>query len=200
MRKKNKTLTTNEYVNVQDIKNNILYTKDGYIFKYLKIEAINIGTKSEEEINDLIKSLASTFSIQKENEPIIFFKINKSIDIGELINDYSNIYKQTNNLQRRELLRNASSYLHKYATSNIETQNEYYMMIFIKYKNNEDELEKKAKNYNAKLHNIKIRSDILTTEEIIRLCSMFVNPLISNNENMDLEEGISILEGGLYEK
>lgn len=197
---KNKKEITNQYINVLDIKNDILYTKNGYIFKYIKLEPINIGTKSKEDIKSLIRNLSSAFSTNKENEPISFFKINKSININSLITDYRELYESTENLIRRKLLRLSSSYLHKYATGNIETQNEYYMVVFLKYKNNEKELEEKINTYIEKFKGAGINTNILNTEDIVRLCSIFVNPTIANNESMHLEEGLSILDGGIYEE
>lgn len=191
--KRDKQKSINDYINVLDIKHNILYTKDGYIFKYIKIDSISTTTISNTDLEIMIKSLTSIFSSQKE--PIIFFKIGRPIDISQLIDKYSDIYQNTENIIRRELLRNASSYLHKYAVNNAERKNEYYMIIYIRYNgNNEEDIEKLALEYKSKLNSIKCKSKTLLNEDIMRLCSLFVNPSFSHLENIDLEEELSILE------
>lgn len=62
--KKNKQekQSVNSYINVADIKGNVLYTKDNYIISFLKLSTISITTMSKTDIRILIKTLCNEFA------------------------------------------------------------------------------------------------------------------------------------------
>lgn len=60
---KEKEITANELVNVKDIKGNILYTKDGFLFGYLQISPYNLDLVSEEERRAKTNAQAMSFDI-----------------------------------------------------------------------------------------------------------------------------------------
>ncbi len=65
--KNDKKLTSNQYINVADIKNNILYTKDNYVIAFIKVGTVSTSTMSKTDINILTKTLSSEFASVKNN-------------------------------------------------------------------------------------------------------------------------------------
>lgn len=192
-KKDNKNLTANQYINVADIKNNTLYTKDNYVIVFVKIGTVSISTMSRTDINLLIKTLSSEFASVRDNN-LRMLKISKPIDISNLTNVYREMYKSCNNLKRKEMLREATMFLHKYATNGNELENEYYFIVREKLSNNGIiELEKKANGIIRKFQAGKIQANICKTEEVARLCNLFTNTSYGNIETMEFENDISII-------
>ena len=191
--KKNKQekQSVNSYINVADIKGNVLYTKDNYIISFLKLSTISITTMSKTDIRILIKTLCNEFASINTN--IRLFKISKPIDISNLINLYREMYKNSIDLKQKELLRGATFHLHKYSTNESELENHHYMIIREKFTGNTLELEKKSNEIARKFNSAKIGVEICSNEEIARLCNLFVNPSYASVENMNLDESVSII-------
>ena len=105
-KQKNKKLTSNQYINVADIKNNFLYTKDNYIIAFIKVGTVSISTMSKTDISILTKTLCSELASVRNNFRML--KIGKPIDISRLVNLYRNMYKNSNDLKQKELLREAT--------------------------------------------------------------------------------------------
>ncbi len=189
-KQKNKKLTSNQYINVADIKNNFLYTKDNYIIAFIKVGTVSISTMSKTDISILTKTLCSEFASVRNNFRML--KIGKPIDISRLVNLYRNMYKNSNDLKQKELLREATLFLHKYSINGNELENEYYFIIKEKL-NNFVELEKIATNIVRKFQAGKIQAHICTTEEIARLCNLFANSSYGNIETMELDDSIAII-------
>ena len=190
--KNDKNLTSNQYINVADIKNNLLYTKDNYIIAFIKVGTVSISTMSKTDINILTKTLSSEFASVKSN--LRMLKISKPVDISRLTNSYREMYRNSNNLKRKELLREATMFLHKYSTNGNELENEYYFIVKEKLTNNSVvEIEKIATSIAMKFQAGKIQANICSTEEIARLCNLFTNTSYGNIETMELEDSISII-------
>ncbi|WP_250277588.1 hypothetical protein [[Clostridium] colinum] len=189
-KKQNKKTTVNQYINVADIKNNMLYTKDNYIIGFIKVGTVSISTMSKTDINILIKTLSSEFASVKDN--LRMLKISKPVDISGLVSLYRNMYKNSNDLKQKELLREATLFLHKYSVNGNELENEYYFLIRENL-NNFIELEKKMTNIARKFQSVKIQANICKTEEIARICNLFANSSYGNIETMELEDSLSII-------
>ncbi len=187
---KNKKMTVNQYINVADIKNNMLYTKDNFIIGFIKVGTVSISTMSKTDINILTKTLSSEFASVKDN--LRMLKISKPVDISRLVSDYRQMYVASNNLKQKELLREATLFLHKYSVNGNELENEYYFLIRESL-NNFVELEKKLINIARKFQAGKIQANVCTTEEITRLCNLFANSSYGNIETMELEDSLSII-------
>lgn len=199
--KNDKKLTSNQYINVADIKNNILYTKDNYVIAFIKVGTVSTSTMSKTDINILTKTLSSEFASVKNN--LRMLKISKPVDISKLTTSYREMYRNSNDLKQKELLREATMFLHKYSTNGNELENEYYFIVREKLTNNSVlELEKIATSISRKFQAGKIQANVCNTEEIARLCNLFTNTSYGNIEAMELEDSISIINdviiGGAY--
>lgn len=77
-----KVLTAQQFINVKDIKDKILYSKDNHIFCYIKIHPVSIDLLSDNEKMNLCKNLAAELS--GERKPYKFFAISRPVDISAL--------------------------------------------------------------------------------------------------------------------
>jgi hypothetical protein len=168
-------ITANEFVNVKDIKDHFLYTRDGQIITYIKINPISIDLFSDNEKEQICRALtAELSSIQK---PFKFLAVSRPVDIAPLINEYTELLSKTNNQKQKELLRNEIMVVSNYATSGEVIERQFYIMLWNKYQDGiEKDLLKETNEFASKLENSNIVCDILREREIVRLCNLINNP------------------------
>ena len=74
-----KLLTAQEFLNVEDISDGILYSRDGYLFGYLSVRAGDNHLLSDEERIALAQNLTSAVSTGN-NEPFQILSIPRTVD------------------------------------------------------------------------------------------------------------------------
>lgn len=94
--------TANEFVNVRDIRDRYLYTRDNKVMMYIKINPIAIDLLSEREKKILTKQL--TAELSAEQKPFKFLAVSRPVDISPLISEYSQLMAGTSNQKQKELL------------------------------------------------------------------------------------------------
>ncbi len=80
----------NDYVNVLDIKNGLLYSKDHYVFAYIRVPPLALELMSIAEQEVIIRNLAVELSA--ENKPFKHFSISRPVNISGLIDDLTDAY------------------------------------------------------------------------------------------------------------
>ncbi len=96
--------SANEIINVRDIWDKYLYTRDNHIMMYIRINPISIDLLSEREKNTLTGSLMAELS--SEQKPFKFIAVSRPVDISPLINEYRQLIADTTSQIQKELLRN----------------------------------------------------------------------------------------------
>jgi len=81
--------TAQDFINIVDIKDNFLYTRDGYIMSYFRIQPISIELLSEREKESLCNML--TAELSSINEPFKFIAISRPVNISGLLEEYTQI-------------------------------------------------------------------------------------------------------------
>ncbi len=168
-------ITANEFVNVKDIFDRFLYTRDGQIIVYIKINPISIDLFSDNEKELICKVLtAELSSIQK---PFKFLAVSRPVDITPLVNEYTSILSETTDQKQKELLRNEIMEISNFATSGEVIERNFFIMLWDKYREGiEPELIKECKEMILKFESANIRCDIIKEQEIVRLCNLVNNP------------------------
>ena len=186
--KKNKSKTSEsntaqEFINVKDIKNNFLYTLDGYVMTYININPISIELLSEREKEHLEISITAEF--RNLNKPFKFIAVSRPVDISGLLEDYKKIISETDDQVQKVLLRKEIYVMSDYALSGEVLQRKFYIMLWEKYKNGiENELLKRTKDFSKRFENNNIKCSILERFEIITVLNLINNPHYES-----LEEG-----------
>ncbi|MGV8149802.1 MAG: hypothetical protein ACLKAK_10940 [Alkaliphilus sp.] len=182
----------NEFINVLDIKDRFLYTRDGQIIVYIKISPISIDLFSDAEKEQMCKVI--TAELSSVRRPFKFLAVSRPVDISGLINEYTELLAETTNQKQKELLRSEIMVVSSYATSGAVRERQFYIMLWDKYKEDiEKEILKEAAEFVSKLDSGNISSYVLKEREIVRLCNLINNPAYI--EDTDFEKTIPILGG-----
>ncbi|SNT11559.1 hypothetical protein SAMN05446037_104131 [Anaerovirgula multivorans] len=167
--------TANEFVNVKDIHDRFLYTRDGQIIAYIKINPISIDLFSDSEKKLICKVLtAELSSIQK---PFKFLALSRPVDITPLVNEYTTLLSETTDQKQKELLRNEIIEISNFAMSGEVIERNFFLMLWSKYREGvESELIKDCKEMIQKFESANISCDVIREQEIVRLCNLVNNP------------------------
>lgn len=174
-------VTANEFVNVKDIHDRFLYTRDGQIIAYIKISPISVDLFSDNEKEQICRVLtAELSSVQK---PFKFLAVSRPVDITPLVNEYTELLSRTSDQKQKELLRNEILVISNYATSGEVIERQFYIMLWNKYREGiESELFKECKEIIQKFESANIHCDIIKEQEIVRLCNLINNPAYTHLE------------------
>ncbi|MBN4069617.1 MAG: hypothetical protein COA82_12660 [Alkaliphilus sp.] len=186
-------ITANEFINVVDINDRFLYTRDGQIIVYIKINPISIDLFSNAEKEQISNIL--TVELSSIKKPFKFLAVSRPVDISPLINEYTQLLSETTNQKQKELLRNEMIVVSNYATTGEVIERKFYIMLWDKYKgNNEADLLKEAHEFASKLTSGNISCDILKEHEIIKLCNLINNPAYVHQENTEFQREFTELK------
>ncbi len=184
--------TANDFVNVKDIKDRFLYTRDGQIVMYVKINPISIDLLSEREKKQLCKTL--TAELSSEQKPFKFLAVSRPVDISPLINEYTQIISSTSDQKQKDLLRNEMLVMSNYALSGDVVERQFYIMLWEKYEDDiERDMTRRCYEFVSKFESGNIRCEILKEQDIVRLCNLVNNPAYANIEDTEFEATIPIL-------
>jgi hypothetical protein len=174
-------LTAQEFVNVKDIHDRFLYTRDGQVIAYIKINPISIDLFSDMEKEQICRVLtAELSSIQK---PFKFLAVSRPVDITPLVNEYTALLSETTDQRQKELLRNEMMVMSNYAVSGEVVERQFYVMLWTKYRAGiEQELLKESREFCNKFENAGVSCDIIKEHEIVRLCNLINNPAYTHFE------------------
>ncbi len=174
-------LTAQEFVNVKDIHDRFLYTRDGQVIAYIKINPISIDLFSDMEKEQICRVLtAELSSLQK---PFKFLAISRPVDITPLVNEYQTLLSETTDQRQKELLRNEMMVMSNYAVSGEVVERQFYVMLWTKYRVGiEEDLLKECREFVNKFENANISCDIIKEHEIVRLCNLINNPAYTHLE------------------
>ncbi|MCG8540167.1 MAG: hypothetical protein MJA82_09530 [Clostridia bacterium] len=181
-------ITANEFINVKDIRDKYLYTLDGQIIMYIKINPISIELLSQREKEQLSESL--TAELSSEKEPFKFIAVSRPVDISNVTNNFMSLIASTNDRIRKELLRNEILSMSEYALSGEVVERQFYLMVWDRA-DNEGALYKRCSVLKEKFNSVKIDVKILNEQEIIRLCNLINNPAYVHLEDTDYKRVIT---------
>lgn len=193
-RKKPKQISCNEEINILDIRNNVIYTKDNNLIMALKIHSINMQLFSRRELNQKVKEI--TNELAGDLQELKFFSISRPVDVTGLIDSLRETLNDSDIQKQKNLLKqNIKETVRLTVTGDVvERQN----FITISTKNTdiaEKELQKQAMDLSNKFSNCGIRTEILNEQELIQLCNSTLNINFAFKEdNEDVEDRIPYLK------
>lgn len=189
-----KVQTANDFVNVMDIKNRVLYSKDMYVFGFIRVPPISRELMSQAEQEIVIRNLAVEMSA--EQKPFKFFSISRPVNISDLIDDLTDAYMVAETPQQKELLKNDIDTINNFALSGDVVERQFYFIIWEKYYDGvQDYLTKRAEELCARLNSVQKDIELLADNEIVQLCNLFANPASSHFEDGNIIPSIPILGG-----
>ena len=186
-----KEKTANDFVNVRDIQEHLLYTLDGIALCFLKIAPISIDLYSKNEKINLMRMLtAEMSSIQHEFQ---FLAVSRPVDIGPLLMELTALLA-TNDPKQKELLKQEIAEMNTYAISGEIVERQFYIIIWDRVDDDmQRELLNQAKQFSQAFIDCGIDCGLLSQQEIVRLCNLVNNPAYTHLENSDTAPTIPII-------
>jgi hypothetical protein len=193
---KNKTreeLTAQEFINVKDITDKYLYTKDGHVFMYIRIYPISPDLLSSREKKSLTRQL--TAELSAEANKFGFIALSRPVDISPLIKEYSELLSDSNDPVQKEILKNEMQAMSNYALSGDVVERQFYLKIWDKYSEGiENELKKRCFTLLGYFTSSNISGEIIAEDEIMRLLNLVTNPAYVHIENTNVQASMPIIE------
>lgn len=185
--------SANEEINVLDIKNNFIYTRDNLIFCILKINSINMQLFSNKELQQKVTDITSELS--SESKEFKFFSISRPVDVGSLIYDLRERLNNTDNPKLKMILKKNINETLKLTMTGEVVERQNFMIIYEQYVDNaEKDLLKRAIDLINKFDNCDIKVELLDENLLIQLCNSFTNVNYAFKEDNEFEEKIPYLK------
>lgn len=173
--------TAQDFVNIVDIKDHCLYTKDDHVMSYFKIQPISIELLSEREKETLCNML--TAELSSLNEPFKFIAISRPVDISALISEYTDLLHHSSDQIQKALLRKEIYEMNDYALSGEVVERQFYIVLWQTYCDGvEDDLLKKTKDFIRRFESCGVTCTLLQEEDIVGLCSLINNAVYEKSE------------------
>jgi hypothetical protein len=189
------TATANEFINVKDIQGNFLYTRDGLALCYLKLTPISIDLYSKTEKKNIVRTLTAEMSAI--GFPFKFIAVSRPIDISPLLTELHSLL-MTSDAKQRELLRAEMVEMSGFAMGGDIVERQFYIVLWDKALDGaERELMSRARLMAENFNGSKIPCEILSRQDIVRLCNLVNNPSYTHIEDNDFEAAIPLIEGGV---
>ncbi|BCN29543.1 hypothetical protein [Anaeromicropila herbilytica] len=188
--------TAQDFVNVKDIKDIFLYTRDHHLISYIKVHAISFDLLTRGEQKALARRLTEEFSeILVDNfNPFNFLAVSRPVDITPLITEYSELLSSTSNTIQKEILRNEIKIISDFSLSGEVVQREFYYKIWEKENEYaETELRKRVQDLANRIDSAGIICEVLKESEIIKLCNLVNNPAFAAIEDTNVEVTIPLI-------
>lgn len=191
-KKKDKNIvrsTAEQEINILDIKNNLIYTRDNLVIAILKINSLNMQLFSKKELINKIKDITSELST--ETKEFKMTSIARPVDVGSLIDFLRNILNNsTDSIQKRLLRENIRETLNLTLIGDaVERQN--LLIISEPLSDNaEQEIQKRAREIVQKFDNCGMKLEILNDQYLIQVCNSFINMSVATKEDSDYQDYI----------
>lgn len=186
-------MTSND-INVNDINDIYLYTKDNYLISYLAIGNINIDLLSNDEIEKLVYSLSMSF--QEDRRDFSYFSLPSQVDLDPIKEYLRRVYASTENKHRRKGLNIMLKEIMYLSTSGTNFEHQHFIKLWKKIgtnlKDTQKELYIRANEFRERYKSVNISCEILKEKDIIKICNLFGNPSQAPYTSVD--------ESSFYEK
>lgn len=188
-KEKSTNLTAGQDINILDIKNNLIYTRDNLVIAILKINSLNMQLFSKKELVNKVKDITSELS--SETKEFKLTSIARPVDVGSLIDYLRNILNNSNdNIQKRILRENIRETLNLTLVGDaVERQN-----LFIISENLSDvaekDIQKRAREIVQKFDNCGMKLEILNDQYLIQICNSFTNISVASKEDSEYQDYI----------
>ena len=177
---KEKAMTANEFVNVRDIRDIFLYTRNNYIFCYLRIYFFNLDLLAKEERRALTNRLAAAFDGDRKD--FAYCTLPRELDLDK----YKNFLKQKrmeemDSLGKKRIMDAMLKKATGLSSDHENFEHMHYYKIWMQvneYVNKataEVELRERISRLRDMYSEAGIPCEIFSEREIIKLCNMYSN-------------------------
>jgi len=195
-RKKEKTdqklLTAQEFLNVEDISDEILYSRDGYLFGFLSVRAGDSQLLSDDERSALAQNLTAAVSTGDE-EPFQILSIPRTVDTLGMMEYLAEKRKTTKEDARLRLMNGEISALQEMAREGTK-EPMIAIKCWLKASRGADLiLKKRLKELRSKLSENQVSVELMTDQEITYLCKVFADLTTYQDAGEEIYEDVPLL-------
>ena len=177
--------TAQQEINILDIKNNLIYTRDNLIIAILKINSLNMQLFSKKELKDITSELST------ETKEFKMTSIARPVDVGSLIDFLRNILNNsTDSIQKRLLRENIRETLNLTLVGDAVERQNLLIISEVLSDNAEQEIQKRAREIVQKFDNCGMKLEILNDQYLIQVCNSFTNMSVATKEDSDYQDYI----------
>ena len=177
--------TANELINVRNINYTVLYSKDGYIYAYIKIEPFSLDLLSNSEEAKKVRDLSAQFAAEKK--PVMFHTSSRPVDISRQAARLTQLLETSDNPIQRDLLKRELRNINSVAQSGRITERLSYMILWEKITGDgERELMKRACECVNRFSACGILSEVCQENGVIRFLNLFANPMYAHLEDENI--------------
>lgn len=167
-------LTAQEFLNVEDITDGLLYSRDGYLFGYLSVRAGDNQLLSDQERETLAQDLTSAVSTG-DNDPFQLLSIPRTVDTMNMIEFLAEKRRGTGEDAKLRLINGEISALQEMAREGTKEP-----MIAIKCwekasRGADAILKARLKELRSKLGKHQVSAELMSEQEITYLCKVFAD-------------------------
>ncbi len=183
--------TAQDFVNAKDLGEKCLYTLDGLIFVYIKVEGINPELYSTAEQKALCRQLSSALSTVKR--PFKFNAVSRPADISKPLQDYDELIRSAD-AGRRKLLKMEQADLTERVMSGESSERLHYISIWDTVQRaDERSMTAAANEIVKKFAEAGIHAELLDRKGIVRLCNLVNIPAYVHIESTNIEDAVAVL-------
>jgi len=182
-------MTANELINVKDIENGILYTRDNHIYAFIRIKPISLELLSPAE--QKIKKDKLTAELAGINELQKILVIPRPVDISPMLDWLQHRYRETGSQHIREIIKSEIQDANDVALSGETLEQNHFLILSRPAKRDAEKDLLKAASNMVGIYNIcGIEAHLCKNDEIIKMLHLFFNPTYSYLEDEDINEYI----------
>lgn len=187
-----KLLTAQEFLNVEDITDDLLYSRDGYLFGFLSVRAGDNKLLSDQERQALALNLTSAVSAG-DNDPFQLLSIPRTVDTMNMIEYLAEKRRGTSEDAKLRLINGEIAALQEMAREGTKEP-----MIVIKCwekasRGADTILKKRLKELRSKLGEHQVSVELMNEQEITYLCKIFADLTTYQDPSDDIYEDIPLL-------
>lgn len=190
--------TAQDFINAEAIERGILWTKDKYLFAYIRVKGKDNSLLTTEEHTAITRQLAADLADQKW--PMQFISLPRTADVDGMIQELKEARGQTTNDARLKLLNGEISALEKMAQEGAR-EPFIFLKIWAKAAPNADkELLERAAVLVDHFRSNQISADILDDEQILYLCRIYADLGVWQTEKVASDIPILVGERRLFSR
>lgn len=195
IKKQKEEANCNEEVNILDVRNNFIYTRDNLVIGILKINSINIQLFSDKELEQKVQEM--TTELSSVDMEFKLFSISRPVDVTGLVDELRERLNNTGNVKIKMLLKKNIAETIKLTLTGEVVERQNFMILFENYNENaEKDLQKRQMDIVNKYENCDIKVEILDEANLIQLCNSFLNINFAFKEDTEYEEKVPFLNVG----
>ncbi|MCM1158338.1 MAG: hypothetical protein NC300_05795 [Bacteroidales bacterium] len=186
------SVAAQDFVNVREITDHVLYTRDNYCISYVRLQPPMSSLWSKREKRMKTNTLVA--EVSKDRLPWTLTAVSRPMDISQLISQYRQMREETDDPVRKKLLKQEMNELQKKVGGGEAVERQFYIKIWTVFKDGaEMELKERAGQILSYYESIGVTGQLLKKPDIIRFCNLVHNPAYINVEDASAEPSFPMI-------